>query len=84
MNYRPHPKPDRARRQIDRHDDETPPLSDGSGHPLSPFEQHVMAGVEGMGEALRPQLEAMGRSLLAAFRPPAFRPRPSGSEETTG
>jgi hypothetical protein len=37
-----------------------------------------MAGVEGMGEALRPQLEAMGRSLLAAFRP-----RPTNNEEKT-
>lgn len=80
MTYRPYPNADRARHQIERHDDETPPLPDGSGRPLSPFEQHVMAGVEGMGEALRPQLEAIGKSLLAAFRPRPYR----YDEEQTG
>ncbi|MFM9656814.1 hypothetical protein [Streptomyces scabiei] len=79
MNHRPYPNANRARHQIERHDDETPPLPDGSGRPLSPFEQHVRAGLEGMGEALRPQLEAMGASLLAAFRPRPYR----YDEETT-
>ncbi|MFM9616839.1 hypothetical protein ACKI14_02615 [Streptomyces turgidiscabies] len=29
MTHRPYPNPTRARRQLDHHDDETPPLDDG-------------------------------------------------------
>lgn len=76
MSYRPYPNPDRARHQINRHDDETPPLSDGSEQTPTVFGRLVIA--EEAREAMGARLAEVGASLRAAFRP-----RPAGSEETT-
>lgn len=78
MSYRPYPNPDRARHQIDRHDDETPPLTQVGQRPLSPLAKQFFEAAATYGEALRPRLQAVGESVLAAFQP-----RPAGSEETT-
>lgn len=78
MTHRPYPNPARARHQIERHVDETPPLSDGSGRPLTPFEQHFMVNMQAVGESLRPTLVNISESLRAAFQP-----RPVSSEETS-
>ena len=73
MTYRPYPSPDRARHQLDRHEDETPPLT--ARRPLSPMEQalvdHATAAVRGAAAALA--------AMVAGFKRPA-----SSSEETTG
>lgn len=81
MTHRPYPSPDRARHQLDRHADETPPLTGRHAEPrqVTPFEQRLIDSATATAEALRPQLQAMGKSLLAAFQP-----RPQSSEETTG
>jgi hypothetical protein len=75
MTHRPYPNPDRARHQLDRHDDETGPLL--PPRPLSPLERQLHEATSTATERLRPQLEAMGASVLAAFQ------RPVGSEENT-
>lgn len=77
MTHRPYPSVDRARHQLDRHDDETGPLA--PPRPLSPLEKQFFENAAAAGRALRPQMEAIGASLLAAFQP-----RPVGSEETSG
>jgi hypothetical protein len=76
MTHRPYPNPDRARRQLDRHDDETPPFI-WAPRPLSQFERQFFEATSIARQALRPQLEAMSASLLAAFQ------RPAASEEQT-
>lgn len=76
MTHRPYPSVDRARHQLDRHNDETPPYTEP--RPLSPLEQKLADQAAAAGRALRPQLEAIGASLLAAFQP-----RPASSEEET-
>jgi hypothetical protein len=77
MTYRPYPNPDRARHQLDRHDDETPPLSDGSGQPPTLFGPRIVISPEAR-EAMGARLAEVGRSLRTAFQP-----RPAGSEENT-
>lgn len=79
MTYRPYPNADRARHQIERHDDETPPQAQVGDRQMSPLERQFFLAAAEAGEKLRPQLEAVGKSLLAAFRP-----RPVSSEETSG
>lgn len=76
MTHRPYPSVVRARHQLDRHDDETPPYTEP--RPLSPLEKQFFENAAAAGRALRPQLEAIGASLLAAFQP-----RPASSEEKT-
>jgi hypothetical protein len=78
MTYRPYPNADRARHQIERHDDETPPLSDGSRQPPSLFGQRLLISEEAQA-AMGASLAKVGASLRAAFQP-----RPAGSEETSG
>lgn len=77
MSHRPYPNPVRARRQLDRHDDETGPLL--PPRPLSPLERQLHEAVSAATQNLRPHLEAVATSVLAAFQP-----RPAGSEEKTG
>lgn len=72
MTHRPYPSVDRARHQLDRHDDETPPLRDL--RPLSPMERTVVDYAAHAVRSAAPVLAAM----VAAFQP-----RPTGSEETT-
>lgn len=76
MSHRPYPSPDRALHQLGRHDDETPPLA--PPRPLSLLEQQLADAASAATRALRPQLEALGASLMSAFQP-----RPAGSEENT-
>lgn len=78
MTHRPYPNADRARHQIERHDDETPPQTQVGQRPLSPLARQFFESAATYGEALRPQLQAVGESLRAAFQP-----RPVGSEENT-
>lgn len=77
MTHRPYPSADRARHQLDRHDDETPPFV-RAPRPLSQFERQFFENAAAAAEVLRPQMQAMGKSLLAAFQP-----RPVSSEENT-
>lgn len=70
MTHRPYPNPDRARHQIERHDGETPPLSEP--RPMTPFEQHL---VEGATAALKVAVPAVARMVAAMQR------RPASSEE---
>jgi hypothetical protein len=77
MTYRPYPSVDRARHQLDRHDDETPPLPDGSGQ-LSPFAMPRIVISDEVREAMGARLAEFGKSLRAGFQP-----RPVSSEETT-
>jgi hypothetical protein len=78
MTYRPYPNPDRARRQLDRHDDERAPLSDGSSGTSSLVLPRIVISDEAR-EAMGARLAEVGRSLRTAFQP-----RPVSSEETTG
>jgi hypothetical protein len=73
MTYRPYPSPDRARHQLDRHDDETPPLT--ARRPLSPMEQTLVDHATHAVRSAAPALAAM----VAGFQR-----RPAGSEETSG
>jgi hypothetical protein len=77
MTYRPYPNPGRARAQLIRHDDETGPLR--AARPMSPLERQLQGAVSAATQKLRPHLEAVATSVLAAFQP-----RPAGSEEKTG
>ncbi|MFI5473191.1 hypothetical protein ACIA6D_23490 [Streptomyces cacaoi] len=76
MTHRPYPSPDRARHQLDRHDDETPPYTEP--RPMSPLEQQLFEGAAAMVKAAQPGLAAVAANLRAAFQP-----RPASSEETT-
>ncbi|CAM5622799.1 hypothetical protein [Streptomyces aurantiogriseus] len=77
MSHRPYPSLDRARHQLDRHDDETPPLPDGSGQ-LAPFAMPRLVISDEAREAMGARLAEVGASLRAAFQP-----RPVSSEEKT-
>lgn len=77
MTYRPYPSPDRARHQLDRHDDETPPLSDGSDQPAALAMPRLVISDEAR-EAMGARLDEVGKSLRAGFQP-----RPVSSEENT-
>jgi len=57
MAYRPYPNADRARHQLDRHDDETPPLT--GPRPMTPFERAVVDGATAAVRAAAPTLTAM-------------------------
>jgi hypothetical protein len=99
MSYRPYPNPTRARHQIERHDDETPPLADESGQPGMLFGRPVID--EEAREALGARLAEIGASLRHGFMLPGdlrqavpvgvslqpladmLRKRPVSSEETT-
>lgn len=72
MTHRLYSSPDRARHQLDRHADETPPLSDGSGYPPA-WPQIVIS--EEAREAMGVRLAEFGKSLRAGFQP-----RPQSSE----
>lgn len=72
MTHRPYPNPDRARHQLDRHGDETPPLT--AWRPMTPLEQTLIEGASAMVRGAAPVLAAM----VAGFK------RPAGSEETSG
>ncbi|MGW5582803.1 hypothetical protein [Streptomyces sp. NPDC003857] len=65
--YRPYPNADRALRQIDRHADEAPPLSDAPERPLSPFTIHITERAEAAAQALGASLTA---ALLKMRQPP--------------
>jgi hypothetical protein len=78
MTYRPYPSLDRVRHQLDRHDDETPPLPDGSGQP-SPLAMPRLVVSDEAREAMGARLAEVGKSLRAAFQL-----RPMSSEENTG
>lgn len=73
MSHRPYPNPDRARHQVDRHDDETPPLT--ALRPMTPMERGMVEYATAAVRAAAPAVAAM----VAAFQP-----RPVGSEEQTG
>lgn len=66
MTHRPYPNPTRARHQIERHDDETGPLL--PTRPMSPLERQLHEAMEAATQRLRPHLEAIGASVLAAHR----------------
>jgi hypothetical protein len=67
MTYRPYPNPGRARRQIERHEYEAPPLSGAPARPLSPFEQKLVEGATAAVQAVGSSLAAS----LAKLRQPA-------------
>ena len=69
MSYRPYPNRDRALHQLDRHDDETPPLT--ARRPLFPHERLLVEGATAMVQAAAPGLAKMADG----FR------RPESSEE---
>jgi hypothetical protein len=73
MTHRPYPNPERARHQVERHDDETPPLPDGSDQ--SPVWMGRPFISEEARQALGARLAEVGASLRSAFQ------RPVSSEE---
>lgn len=70
MTYRPYPSIDRARHQLERHDDETPPRR--ALRPMTPMERVVLEYATAAVRAAAPAVAAM----VAAFTP-----RPVSSEE---
>jgi hypothetical protein len=78
MTHRPYPNPTRARRQLDRHDDETPPLPDGSSQSAPLGMLRIVVSDEAR-EAMGVRLAEVGATMRAAFQP-----RPSAIGETTG
>lgn len=76
MTYRPYPNPVRARRQLDRHDDETGPYADGSPC-VAAFAVPRLVISDEAREAMGVRLAGVGASLRAAVRPrPADSVRP--------
>jgi hypothetical protein len=65
MTYRPYPNTDRARHQVERHVDETPPLADGSEQPAAFAMPRLVISDEAR-EAMGARLAEVGRSLRAA------------------
>lgn len=65
MTHRPYPNPTRARHQLDRHDDETPPLSDGSG-PATSFAMPRIVISDEARAAMGVRLAEVGASLRRA------------------
>lgn len=77
MTHRPYPSSTRARHQLDRHDDETPPLSEP--RPMTPFGQRLTGQMAAIMKAAQPDGVTLADRLRAAFQP-----RPAGSEEASG
>jgi hypothetical protein len=75
MSYRPYPDPERARRQLDRHDHPTPPPSERQ----LKLAQDAREALEAAGRTLRPfhdamlQVAASAPALLAQSAPTASR-----------
>ena len=67
MTHRPYPDVDRARHQLDRHDDETPPLA--PPRQMSPLERQLFEGASAIVKAAQPGLELAAARLRAAFQP---------------
>lgn len=61
MTHRPYPSVERARHQLDRHDDETPPLT--PPRPMTPLEQAVVDYSAAAVRAAAPALQAMVTAL---------------------
>lgn len=76
MTHRPYPNVDRALHQLDRHDDETPPLSEP--RPLTPMERQLASAASAVMRAVQPDGITMADRLRTAFTL-----RPAGSEEKT-
>lgn len=72
MTHRPYPNTDRARHQLDRHEDETPPYR--KPRPMTPTEKALVDYATAAVRAAAPAVAAMKA---------AFAPRPAGSEEKT-
>jgi len=64
MTYLPYPNATRALRQLGRHDDETPPLSEP--RPVTPFEHALIDGAKAAVRAASPVLAAFVAELRAA------------------
>lgn len=60
MAYHPYPNPDRARRQITRHDTEVGPAA--PARPASPLELQLAQGLAAIGRSLRPMRDALVRA----------------------
>ncbi|WP_330342673.1 hypothetical protein [Streptomyces sp. NBC_00557] len=80
MAHRPRPSRERARRQIERHADETGPAQ--PARPLTRFEQQLLDGtatvvtdIEPMATALYQEAPPVGEYRLSTRRP-SSRPRP--------
>ncbi len=69
MSHRLYSSPERARHQIDRHADETPPLL-RPARPMSQFERQFFEGAAAMMKAAQPGLELAATRLRAAFQRP--------------
>lgn len=69
MSHRHYPSIDRARHQIDRHDDETPPLPDGVPQPPTLFGRRIAISDEAR-EAMGSRLAEFGASLRHEFLVP--------------
>lgn len=76
MTHRPYPNPTRARHQLDRHDDETPPLDDGTSRITSFAMSRIVISDEARA-AMGVRLAEVGASLRGAFE------RPAASKEQT-
>lgn len=68
MSHRPYPNVDRARRQVERHEDETPPYREP--RPLTPFGQQWAVNARAVLKAAQPSLTLAAARLHAAFAPP--------------
>ena len=69
MTHRPYPSPSRARHQLARHDDETPPLPDGSNRPALLGTPRIVISDEAR-EAMGVRLAEVGASLRQGFLVP--------------
>lgn len=69
MSYRPYPNADRARRQVARHDDETPPLPDGAESPAARIFPRLVISDEAR-EAMGARMAEVGASLRHGFLAP--------------
>lgn len=75
MTHRPYPNPTRARHQLDRHDNEKPPLNDGTS-PATSFAMPRIVISDEARAAMGVRLAAVGASMRGAFE------RPATSEES--
>lgn len=76
MSYRPYPSVDRARHQVDRHDDEAGPQSAAPERPLT-----TAQAIEQWAAMMR--AAAPTAQQLAAAWTAALKKRPASSEEKT-
>ncbi|MFE2073708.1 hypothetical protein [Streptomyces misionensis] len=76
MSHRPYPRVDRARHQLDRHDDEMPPMFEP--RPMTPIEQRLARNAQAILNAAQPTVALAAARLYAALRP-----CPASSEEKT-